>query len=68
MFWRKFLVSLLSKETVLPLEILSSMMMRVMKMEVRTEVTIPMMRVVAKPFTGPDPKRKSTRPVRAVVT
>ncbi len=55
-FLRMFWVSLLLMATVLPLWIRSSKMMRVMKMEVRTEVMIPMMRVVAKPCTGPEPK------------
>ena len=40
----------------------------VMKMEVRTDVMIPMMRVVAKPCTGPEPNTKSTIPVSIVVT
>ena len=65
---RKFLVILVSKLMLLPLATLSSKMMRVMKMEVSTEVMIPMIRVVAKPLIGPEPKKKSTRPVRRVVT
>ena len=39
-----------------------------MKMEESTEVMIPIIRVVAKPFTGPEPKKKSTRPVMMVVS
>ena len=66
-FWRKFLVRLLSNEMFLPLATLSSMMILVMKIEVRTEVMIPMMRVVAKPCTGPEPNAKRTIPVRRVV-
>ena len=54
-FWRKFLVSLLSNVTFLPFDTLSSKMILVMKIEVRTEVTIPMISVVAKPCTGPEP-------------
>ena len=43
-------------------------MILVMKIDVTTEVMIPMIRVVAKPCTGPEPKMKSTIPVRSVVT
>ncbi len=46
----------------------SSKISREIKMEVRTEVMIPMMRVVAKPFIGPEPKKKRIIPVRRVVT
>ena len=51
----------------LPLESLLSNMSLVMKIDVITEVMIPIIRVVANPCTGPEPKRKSTSPVRAVV-
>ena len=67
-FFRKFLVAALSKVTFLPLATRASKMRRVMKMEVITEVMIPMMRVVAKPWTGPEPNTKRTIPVRRVVT
>ena len=67
-FLRKFLDHSHSKVIPLPLLTRSSMMRRVMKMEVRTEVMIPMMSVVAKPLMGPEPKANSTRPVRRVVT
>ena len=66
-FWRKFLVKLLSNVTFLPFDTLSSKMILVMKIDVRTEVMIPMMRVVAKPCTGPEPNTKRTIPVRRVV-
>ena len=56
MFLRKFFVASLVSLTVLPFWILRSKMRRVMKMEVSTEVMIPMIRVVAKPWTGPEPK------------
>ena len=46
----------------------SSKMSLVMKIDVSTEVMIPMIRVVAKPCTGPEPKMNSTMPVRRVVT
>ena len=65
---RKLLVNLFSKVMPFPALMRSSKMRRVMKMEVRTEVMIPMMRVVANPLIGPVPKKKSTRPVRRVVT
>ena len=65
---RKSFVRLFSNDTLLPLETLSSKMILVMKIEVRTDVMIPMMRVVAKPCTGPEPKMNSTIPVRRVVT
>ncbi len=42
--------------------------MREMKIEVITDVTIPMMRVVAKPLIGPDPNIARTIPVSIVVT
>ena len=67
-FLRKFLVNLFSKVTFLPALMRSSMMRREMKMEVSTEVTIPMIRVVAKPLMGPEPKKNSTIPVSKVVT
>jgi hypothetical protein len=41
----------------LPLSNLRSMMRRVMKMAVKSDVRIPMPSVVAKPFTGPPPKK-----------
>ena len=66
-FWRKFLVSLLSNVTFLPFDTLSSKLILVMKKEVRTEVMIPMISVVANPCTGPEPNTKSTIPVRRVV-
>ena len=66
-FCRKFLVSLLSNVMFLPFASLSSMMIREMKMDVKTEVTIPMISVVAKPCTGPEPKMNSTIPVSMVV-
>ena len=66
-FWRKFLVALLSKAIFLPLEILSSKISLVTKIEVRTDVMIPMISVVANPCTGPEPNTKRTIPVRRVV-
>ena len=45
-----------------------SMSRRVMKMEVNSEVTIPMQRVTAKPCTAPLPNMMSTKPSRKVVT
>ena len=39
-----------------------------MKIEVSNEVTIPMIRVVANPCTGPEPNTKSTIPVIIVVS
>jgi len=45
-----------------------SIIRRVMKMAQKTEVTIPMMSVVAKPCTGPVPKTKRTIPVMMVVS
>ena len=68
MFFRKFLENLLSKVIFFPLQILSSKMMREMKIEVSTEVMIPMISVVAKPLIGPEPKKNSTIPVSRVVT
>ena len=62
------LVNLLSNVTFLPFSTLSSNMSLVMKIEVTIEVMIPMMRVVAKPCTGPEPNAKRTKPVRSVVT
>ena len=40
---------------------------RVMKIEQKSEVMIPSTRVVAKPLTGPVPKKKRTAPVMIVV-
>ena len=56
------------KESVLLWFSLLSMHRRVMKMEVNREVAIPMQRVTAKPWTGPEPNIISTRPSRKVVT
>ena len=67
-FFMKFLVRLFSKVMFFPFLMRSSKIRRVMKMEVRTEVMIPMINVVAKPWTGPEPKMKRTIPVRRVVT
>ena len=43
-------------------------MILVMKIEVMTDVMIPMISVVAKPWTGPEPNTKRTIPVSNVVT
>ena len=67
-FFRKLRVRLFSKVMFLPRWMRSSKMRRVMKMEVRMDVMIPMIKVVAKPWIGPVPKMKSTIPVRRVVT
>ena len=45
-----------------------SIIRRVIKIEVKSEVTIPMQRVTAKPCTAPEPNIISTRPSRKVVT
>ena len=67
-FLRKLLVRLFSKAMLLPFSMRSSKISLVMKIEVRTEVMIPMINVVAKPWTGPEPNTKRTIPVRRVVT
>ena len=67
-FFRKFLVTLFSNEILLPLDTRPSKISLVMKMEVITEVMIPMMRVVANPCTGPEPNTKRTKPVSIVVS
>ena len=59
---------LFSKVMLLPLATRASKMRRVMKMAVNKDDKIPMINVVAKPWTGPEPKMKSTIPVRRVVT
>ena len=67
-FCRKFLVNLLENVMFLPFASLSSMMILEMKIDVRIDVMIPMINVVAKPCTGPEPKMKRTIPVSIVVT
>ena len=47
---------------------IASMSRRVMKIELNSEVRIPIISVVAKPCTGPLPKTKRTIPVMIVVS
>ncbi len=67
-FLRKFLVMSRSKVMSLPLARRLSKISLVTKIEVSREVMIPMIRVVAKPWTGPEPKMKRTIPVSIVVS
>ena len=67
-FLRKFLVEGRSKVMSLPFARRPSKISLVTKIEVIREVTIPMIRVVAKPWTGPEPKTKRTIPVMIVVS
>ena len=62
------LVILLSKETLSFLLSLQKKINRVMKMAENNDVRIPMIKVVANPLIGPDPKTYNTIPVRSVVT
>ena len=51
-----------------PLSSIATKMSRVMKIAQKSEVRIPIIKVVAKPCTGPVPKMKRTIPVINVVT
>ena len=64
---RKFSDHLREKEILPHLATIHSIKRRVMNTALKNEVMIPMMRVVAKPCTGPLPKMKRTIPVMMVV-
>ena len=65
--FRKFSDHLREKEICPHLATIHSISRRVMNTALKNEVMIPMIRVVAKPCTGPLPKMKSTIPVMMVV-
>ena len=67
-FWRKFSDHLFEKRMFFPRLSMPVNINLVMKSEVKREVRIPMISVVANPCTGPLPNTKRTIPVMIVVT
>ena len=67
MLLNKDCVNLVPKATDFPFSFRASIKKRVMKMEVKSEVAIPINRVVANPLMGPVPKTKRINAVSPVV-
>ena len=68
-FLNQFLVKLVEKARLLPFLLrYPSINKRVTKMAVNKEVAIPIIKVVANPLIGPDPKAKRINAVKKVVT
>ena len=65
---KKFLENPVTNDNLLLLLILQSINILAINMEVNKEVTIPINKVVAKPFMGPEPKINNTPPVKMWVT
>ena len=63
----KFFVLEVLKETSLPLDIFESIRILVIKIEVKSEVAIPIRSVVAKPLIGPVPNINNMNAVKPVV-
>ena len=61
------MVSVVEKSSILPFDNLESTNILVIKIAVNNDVAIPINKVVAKPFIGPDPKTKRIKAVRPVV-